>query len=533
MSDLEFEKQVQSRLDELKLRPTATVWTNVERRIRQARRRRRVILWLPTALLLLGTGSYFLFSQGPAGQDGQPVASTHTAIPSTNSDTTTTYNLSATENNSTLPASNADIDQPAHTPVQQQPAAGPVSGQQAPAVTAAPAPANVVTAASRLRKNGTQGNTTGNSKGKNSRTGNRDRSETERQQETHLVADKAGKAGKQPAADQQSHQPGFDSAVAVVSEEPTLTQELADPLAEDNTAAAPQPVIAAVPEEKTTAAPGVIAALPTPKKKNDRRGWQFGITGMIGGSHVDKKGLFDLLSKENIMQEDLSANRSSQGFAIPGGNPTLPRISYKPSPMKTGLYYSIGAFAQKPLSRTFSMSAGVQFTQFTVKTQVGNLIRYSRMVSNAVATSQVVDQYYQGSTNQLVSYWAPTPSIQEYTNRYNLWEVPITGHLQLNKGKRLPPLIWDLGFTFAKLQYTNALHYDGTDDIYYSNVHYFNKVQSTTFTGVSVSLFSKTAHPLLVGPRINYQFSNLLDKDVSDGQHLWSFGLNARWFLKK
>src|ERR1700741_4212654 len=59
----EFEKNAQQRLDELKLRPSETVWKNVEKNIREEKRRRRMILWLPILLLFLGTSGYFLITK--------------------------------------------------------------------------------------------------------------------------------------------------------------------------------------------------------------------------------------------------------------------------------------------------------------------------------------------------------------------------------------------------------------------------------------------------------------------------------------
>ena len=43
MSDHEFEKQVHQKLQELKLRPSDTVWMEVEKNIRQHKRRRRFL----------------------------------------------------------------------------------------------------------------------------------------------------------------------------------------------------------------------------------------------------------------------------------------------------------------------------------------------------------------------------------------------------------------------------------------------------------------------------------------------------------
>ncbi len=63
MPGLEFEKNVQQRLDELKLRPSEAVWKNVEYSIRQEKRRRRMILWLPLLFLLLGGTGYLLINK--------------------------------------------------------------------------------------------------------------------------------------------------------------------------------------------------------------------------------------------------------------------------------------------------------------------------------------------------------------------------------------------------------------------------------------------------------------------------------------
>jgi len=59
----EFEKNVQQRLDELKLRPSEAVWNNVEYSIRKDKRRRRMILWLPILFLFLGTSGYFIINK--------------------------------------------------------------------------------------------------------------------------------------------------------------------------------------------------------------------------------------------------------------------------------------------------------------------------------------------------------------------------------------------------------------------------------------------------------------------------------------
>ena len=58
----DFEKQVQHRLEELQLRPTPAVWTEVEKQIHKDKKRRRVIIfwWLLPVLLTGGAITYYL-----------------------------------------------------------------------------------------------------------------------------------------------------------------------------------------------------------------------------------------------------------------------------------------------------------------------------------------------------------------------------------------------------------------------------------------------------------------------------------------
>jgi hypothetical protein len=59
----EFEKQVQQKLDELKLVPSGPVWQKVEEQIRKKKDRRRRVLWLPLLVLLLTGGVWFGIDQ--------------------------------------------------------------------------------------------------------------------------------------------------------------------------------------------------------------------------------------------------------------------------------------------------------------------------------------------------------------------------------------------------------------------------------------------------------------------------------------
>lgn len=122
--------------------------------------------------------------------------------------------------------------------------------------------------------------------------------------------------------------------------------------------------------------------------------------------------------------------------------------------------------------------------------------------------------------------------MQDYTNKYHFIEVPVKIHWRITGEDRLP-LILDGGLSIAQLLSTNALHYDGSNDVYYKDFSYFNKTQLGITTGLNIELFGESNHPVWIGPTIKYQLSNLLKSDLSGGQHLWQFGVGAKLFLKK
>ena len=61
MHEQNFEKQVQQKMEELSLQPSAPVWQKVEEQIQKKRDRRRVLFWL-FPLLVVGGSTYWLLS---------------------------------------------------------------------------------------------------------------------------------------------------------------------------------------------------------------------------------------------------------------------------------------------------------------------------------------------------------------------------------------------------------------------------------------------------------------------------------------
>ena len=75
----EFEKQVQQKMEELDLVPSAPVWQKIEAQIRQKKDRRRLILWIPMLLILLLGGTWWL---SQTNEKSEAVSHTATSLES-------------------------------------------------------------------------------------------------------------------------------------------------------------------------------------------------------------------------------------------------------------------------------------------------------------------------------------------------------------------------------------------------------------------------------------------------------------------
>lgn len=526
MSDHDFEKQVKARMEQLKLRPSDAVWEEVEKNIRRDKHRRRMILWLPLLLLILGAGGYYAMKETsrPAPQHlvQQTVPSTSSTPNSTPSTPSSTHTEATTGSKTTQQQNtNKTIPDQPTTVTDPAPADQPVANHQP--VVKATVPATVTKSA-----NAPSSGISTNSPGKNILSA--------RHKKQGVKGPKKYKQQSAAAPLLAKHKPVTPAKEPIVDKDPTAetvaannpTQPVQDSAAMTNTAADSSltqvmtvdslakdtvQALAAIPVEE---APKTRKPKPLAKKEGASK-WQFGVQAEGGYSGVTEDGLFGFLKSGNSPVADLASPNFSNAITMA---PQFPRPVNKASSLTMGPAFSIGGFVQRTLSKRISLSAGIQYTYLSARQVVGSKVNNNRTVNRAPSTSQLVTEYYDANNTH------------EYTNRYHFIELPITLHTQLNKGKRLP-ITWDAGFSISKLLNTNALHYDGLGGVYYKDNTLFNKTQWVASTGFNVKLFAQSNHPLSIGPVMRYNISPLLQKEYSTGQHLWSVGLRASVLLKK
>lgn len=526
MSDHDFEKQVQQKMEQLKLRPSDAVWTKVDKRIRKERRRRRVVLWLPLFLLCVVAGGYFYFD---AQSNNNKFTASELKSTQTHSDTHASESTNATADSSeqkpvATPETNANSQQAVPTENNtDQPA--PVKQREHNAVVKAGTAGKKGNKLSADLPNALAAN----------------RGNKPPRKSTGRLVKTPTQQNDQPAANTVAHHdagnPGItDSGKLANNFNPLQDIEETDSaLAQSPT---PAPAKNNLAQNQAPKKKKPVVEPPKPASKPST--WSFGIVAEGGASHISKGSPFSLLSKKNNEPEDLAmaspAPPSQNMYGGPAGFTQFPEN--KPAELKSSIAWSAGGFVQKKLNKRFSISAGVQYSYFSMKTEVGQFMKSAISVSNA-NYDQVVTDYYQGRSAfniggglATTSYPRP-PKQQEYTNKYHFLEIPVKIHWRVTNEEARLPIIADGGLSVAKLLSTNALHYDGTNDVYYKDYDYFNKIQAGITAGVNLELFSESKHPVWIGPTIKYQLSNLITSDLSGGQHLWSFGLGAKFFLRK
>jgi hypothetical protein len=553
MSDHDFEKQVQLKMEQLRLRPSNAVWAGVEKNIRRDKRRRRMIIWIPLFLLFMGAGGYIALqgtsrsakqdlvqqstpasSASPAQNDNLSAkTSTHTP------DHTTLANPS--KDNSSVPAGNQAsgtttgettkaVPAPAGNPDQPLVTARttpPVATDKAVTIKRVETPVKKNTRKPVINDQARVYTTVINHPVRKTKKGNPPVTNAP------VITDKLTDAQQQQITEQQdsaalaanNDTKQVDSAVVVSSV--TADSSIAavtgiDSAVSNSTVAATNTIDSAAINKKVVTAslpdsPVVTIAKVQPEKKKKSSKWQWGIQAEAGYSGVTDDGLFSLEKEAPVA--DLAAAPQFGGSAI-NYAPQFPRPVTKPSSITMGPAFSVGGFVQRTLSKRLSLSAGLQYSYLSSRMVVGSKVNSNRTVNRAPSTSQLVSSYYNGNYSQ------------EYTNKYHFIELPITLHTRLNKGKRLP-LIWDAGFSVSKLLTTTALHYDGLGGVYYEDNALFNKLQWAVSTGFNFGLFPQSKHPVMIGPMIRYNVSDLLKKDYAIGQYLWSAGLRASVLIKK
>jgi hypothetical protein len=532
MSDHNFEKQIQQKLDELKIPPADTVWSAVQDRIRKDKRRRRGLVLFPLLFLFLGAASYFILEdrvfektsasklavadstsqQTNIPKDGKlPGPNKPENIEAGDIPGTLEVNQNASEGKNP-----ADLWPKEEIPLKQK--------EQLTKSDFKGAPANVNGNDRSISKRVSvtkdfpkQPAALQKSKGENTGT-NKDEDSREII-ETHQQPTDDHHSGKKVNEPGPVTQSQIEHAGDSLSDNKAAVDSTGDLRADSATQLTKKLIADSVLLD--------VAASPqrSSEEKVNKKKIKWGFNASAGISNVNDRGFFSggfltgVFAEENVLVADVydrSAFNNPTMGNIPGP------IVHKPSAIEKGFSFSAGAFFEKNVSKRLSISTGLQYTYYTNSIRVGSRVDSFTAVQN-VSGPLSVNQYYRS---------AAASRTYQYTNRYHFIDLPVMLHIQLNRGNHLP-ILWNGGLSLSYLISTSALHFDSRTGVYYKDNSLFNKLQANLSTGVSFSFFNRSALPLQLGPELRYGLTNLLQKQVSQTRHLLYFGLNTRVYFGK
>lgn len=505
MRDNAFDKGVQEKMEEFRISPSATLWPEVERRIRERRKRRILIFWFCLAgLLLTGAGAWWLLNEKTRNHS-LPVADNHNFTVQQESDTITIATNNKTQladslrkNNTNTITNTTGIDDNAPVAAGSKDANSEENNfnnhnhQQGKSANPAP-----------MKKRNLLSDNYG-------------------QEKLQVSAANGEKRKRAVAANKKTvllntitEPPAYtvitEKENRIVAQDATTEPEKTVPSV---TLTAPEVVkVSAEKKPDSTLQAKTDEVKPAPasiRSKKGPRKWQTGLVLAFGEAKLTESR-FALFSENRFdaLQSGIST-----------GNGSFSNQSFADSLPLKGPAFHAGIFAKRKVGKKTAFSVGVNLAYYSGKQRVGAFVDSVRQLNTYFNTRTAGGFYRSGNSN-----W--------FTNRYYYLQLPLLLHWQLNKGTKLPPLEWENGFVPSLLTGSRALVYDPSSTIFFRDKTVYNRFSLVYQTGFTATFASRTLHPLTAGLYYNYHFSKLQGIKPPDFNHQSSYGIQFRWVLKK
>ncbi len=472
----DFEKAVQQRMEELRLRPSEDVWQKVEAEIQQKKKRRSLFfLLLLAGLTVLGYMGYSYLSHQPkaaavAGHTGHDAPAV--SIDDQPSAETTSKTTVAAQAPVAMPSTGTAAARSLSSAELPAPLNGQAVLKNTDNLSAQPVPGN-----NRGRQLQASGTTFPAS-----------------QPATRSTVVKAGSiqqgtTGLVPSLQGSPAKP--EAAATSIPTEPVL--------ADSNAAMVKTELPEDLPAEKKPLPEPAIAK--SKQKKLDDRAWRFGLEAAGGMSGV-KSGAFSLKQASPV------ENAMNAGLQISVPPPSS--MIYLPSTPRSGTSFRAGVVAEKKITSRSRFSGGLQYNYMSMYHRIGH---YNNNIS----------QYNSG------------PPETHYAASVHFISIPVAYHWQLNKGLRWPVITWDIGFTGSRLISSNALLYSpSSGGIYYHNAEAFRKFHLDISSGFSFRFGETGRWQWSAGPMAGFDLWPLYNKDAHQPkQYLFFGGVKARVLLPR
>ena len=446
----EFEKQVQQKLGELDLVPTAPVWQNIEKQIRKDKERRRVIFWLPVGVLfLLGVGAWFWIS----GDDN--------AVPKPETAQTNEQRTEAPKENGVHEEANKELSSnPAETEVTN-------SSKQNSKETA------TVT----LSKNNTAAPII------------KEQNQIKKSEQNSIVQQepKVGKpieTGSGVEQKQARSEINTENKVVVTG---ILSGEKRTTV--DDQPSVSSPAISKTDSSKkkdTVVKDVVILDQPNEAARGSNASSKKWKLGLMGGLGFSGEGTGIDLNTEKSM--DQLSNGSAQA-------PPMQSSSKPGTPVNKEFSFSIGMSVKKELSNRFSLVSGLTLNYYSSSRDVGE-----QMQDSTLPAGIFISRFYL-NTGQVAN---------NVTSRYYFVSLPLMVDWRFISSESFH---LQAGISIQQLISSNAIQYDPQKGIYYKDPSSLKKTQMFTSFNLGYEFSFKNKGSLMIGPSIQYGLNELSEKE--------------------
>ncbi|MBO9682642.1 MAG: outer membrane beta-barrel protein [Flavisolibacter sp.] len=474
----EFEKQVQQKMEELKLVPSEPVWQKVEMQIRKKKGRRRLIFWIPVLTLLLGGGLWI-------GIDHYS--------------NNVSYNRNETEKlNHQIPKQNSFVqpEQPATDQTIKQPqeknletTLSPRSGKTTSSITNESVRLSTTSAFqnSKQRVKPRKENSLPEQQEKSSAKNN-ETVLTETQTKTREPVLQQDQVNKQMDQEQNFS----DSNLTTVSSGQ-----------KNDSLAGIEKVTLKVDSIKSDS----IKQLRVKKYAASKWKLTFAVSGGVSG-----------LGRLNVFNGFLIENKSMNYIppVMSPGSGSGNGIYYPPSEVKKDFSFAVQAGINKQLTKRTSFSTGLGYNYYSNSILVGR-----RVDQNLIIRNYSVREYFMNSNSNYSN-----GTLEFYHNRYHFVTLPLALDWKLLKKH---PLNLSTGISIQYLVQTNGLIFEYNNQAYFHNKNAFNRFQLFSGLGVNYS-FPVKKNSIAIGPELQYGISRL--EKGNSNHHLFMYGLKTQLQLK-
>lgn len=476
MQNSEFEKQVQEKMEELKLTPADAVWDKVEAALPEEKKRRWIIFLL---FFIVAAGGAFIWWNNTS----------HTGNKTTVASTDTTNHILNVADNKNIQPENKEtnINHTAEkniTPADDNTAVVLQDQLLHKTQSSARTKIHIKSAVATDDAIGIKEETANNKKSFNTKA----RTNASIKSPEQFSDDSDTPSPDKTIVKVDDVAPGSITNVAVTNDSVATTTK------------------AALPDSTSTNKKDTAAVVQKLFVKNTRKNkWQYGVE-MAAGTFNIKNGLFS--NNDVYGSAAISGSVGTGPVALPVNRPN------KPLP---GLALNAGFYVQQKITAAWQLKSGIQYTFLSNSVRVGDKVdtvtNFNFDANKSIATSG----YYRIGSSVL------------YKNKNHLLEIPLL--LQYRFATKLP-LYAEAGPGVAFLIHSNALVYNAGSQAYISSNDIYNKVMISIKAGIGIAPVANTKLPFTTGITFSYGASSLIKSSIGR-QHMASALFYVRVPFKK